>query len=433
MPSSRARAAAGLIDNPANLARQKAWIFVGTDDDVVRPAVVDTLSAYYANFMPAQNIVYRHDIETFHNQVVLEGDRRVQPCAYKNNAILRDAYVNDCDYDAAGELLQHIYGPLAPRNGGVLSGSFIAFNQNEFIAGARSAGMDDSGWAYVPASCAQGAQCRGHVAFHGCFQYAQYVDDAYVRNSGLNQWADSNRLIVLYPQTVSIALRNPNGCFDWWGYTSPDTYDTRNGVQIAPVKRMLDRLAAPRTAAGGGGAGEVHQLVFASNAADDGYVKARAGGGAAETGVFSSLATGRGSDGKFNRAVLSFDTSAIPAGATVVRAVLRVTHHWRFGHPWDDAAAGPITIDVARGVFGARASAEPADWGVSPTAAAVASIARFTGAGLSGPFSAAGLAALNQGSGAITQLRLQFSDKQSAPGYVRIADGALATLSVDYR
>lgn len=427
---TRERAANGLIDDPANLASQKAWIFVGTSDDIVRPSVVDTLPAYYRNFMPPENIVYRSHVPTFHNQVVLEGDSRVRPCNYKNNPFLHDPYVNDCDYDAAGELLQHIYGPLAPRSSGALGGSFLEYDQGEFVADPRSAGLDDTGWAYVPASCAAGARCRVHVAFHGCFQQAEYVGDAYVRNSGLNQWADTNGIIVLYPQTVP-SPGNPNGCFDWWGYTAKSTYDTRDGVQIAAVRRMIDRVAGATTPPPPVGANERQ---FASVATEDGYVKAGAGGGAAEVGIFSSLAIGRGTDRKLNRAVLSFDTSAIPAGATVTRAFLTIAHHWTYGRPWDSAGAGPMTIDVKSGVFGTSAATQTDDWGAPPTAAAAASVPPFAGGSQrSAEFNAAGLAAINKGSGARTQLRLQFSDGQRTPGYVRIREGAGATLTVEYR
>jgi hypothetical protein len=38
---------------------------------------------------------------------------------------------------------------------------------------------------------------------------------------------------------------NPNGCWDWWGYTGAP-YHTRNGAQMRAVKAMVDRLAQPR-------------------------------------------------------------------------------------------------------------------------------------------------------------------------------------------
>lgn len=69
---------------------------------------------------------------------------------------------------------------------------------------------------------------------------------------GLNEWAEANNIIVLYPQAVKTTL-NPQGCFDWyllvfilnnwgrWGYTGVD-YATYFGAQMATVKNMMDYL-----------------------------------------------------------------------------------------------------------------------------------------------------------------------------------------------
>jgi poly(3-hydroxybutyrate) depolymerase len=80
------------------------------------------------------------------------------------------------------------------------------------------------------------------------------VGPVFVRESGFNRWADGNRIIVLYPQTISrygfggwpmSFVLNPNGCWDWWGYTGP-VYHTRNGAQIRAIRAMLARLAGLR-------------------------------------------------------------------------------------------------------------------------------------------------------------------------------------------
>ena len=95
-----------------------------------------------------------------------------------------------------------------------------------------------------------------HVAFHGCRQSVEAIGERFVREAGFNRWADANGMIVLYPQTTrrngwsGAGLRwsfvfNPRGCWDWWGYTGPG-YATKAGPQIAAVKAMVDRLAAPR-------------------------------------------------------------------------------------------------------------------------------------------------------------------------------------------
>jgi len=43
----------------------------------------------------------------------------------------------------------------------------------------------------------------------------------YVKNTGYNQWADTNNIVVLYPQAFN-GNNNLNGCWDWWGYDDPN-------------------------------------------------------------------------------------------------------------------------------------------------------------------------------------------------------------------
>jgi poly(3-hydroxybutyrate) depolymerase len=121
--------------------------------------------------------------------------------------------------------------------------------------------MADEGYAYVPDACARGEPCRVHVAFHGCGQSAEQIGSAFYEHAGYNRWADLNRLIVLYPQTrpsqptplAPLLPLNPKACWDWWGYNdglkNRGRFATQAGLQIAAVRRMLDRLAGRRAGA----------------------------------------------------------------------------------------------------------------------------------------------------------------------------------------
>src|SRR5204863_5113959 len=130
----------------------------------------------------------------------------------------------------------------------ILSGAILAFDQSEFVPNQHpsAVGLADTGYLYVPAACQPklgAAACRVHVVFHGCRQYAGNVGDAVYRHAGYNEWADTNRIIVLYPQTRPSAIPiNPKGCFDWVGLTRTD-FASRTGDQISAFKAMLDRLA----------------------------------------------------------------------------------------------------------------------------------------------------------------------------------------------
>ena len=57
---------------------------------------------------------------------------------------------------------------------------------------------------------------------------------------------------MLYPQVEGIddgRTQNPEGCWDWWGYSCPDAdapdYYSQNAIQIRAIHAMLQRLGAP--------------------------------------------------------------------------------------------------------------------------------------------------------------------------------------------
>jgi poly(3-hydroxybutyrate) depolymerase len=231
------------IDPIAGLARQRVYLLSGTLD-AGRP-VMDALFDYEAAFVAPGNIVYDRDrpfAHTFPTDAAVLGDN---PCW-----AAVPPYISDCGFDAAGAILAHIYGPLRPRNDGALGGRMVRFDQTEFVAGAARHGLDATGWLYVPASCAAGARCRLHVVLHGCTQNQATIGRRFVDDTGYPRWADTNELLVLYPQTIadwvdhdppSGAGANIDACWDWVGYYGAD-FDQRSGVQLAAVKRMIDRL-----------------------------------------------------------------------------------------------------------------------------------------------------------------------------------------------
>lgn len=182
----------------------------------------------------------------------------------------------------------------------------------------------------------------------------------------------------------------------------------------------------------GGGTTPV-TLVFDNEDANDGYVKAASGGGSAAVGTLESsmgLAIGRGTDAKFNRALLSFDTSSIPDGATVTSAVLTVAYRSASGDPWANPAGNTLVIDVRNACFGA-CTIESGDFLAAATADAAASLVKFSsGTQNSSGFSSAGIAAISRTGR--TQLKLRFSNDQTATNYLWIDRGTTAKLSVQY-
>lgn len=226
-------AQAGRIDAPANLASSRAWLFTGTEDDTVTREVVDGLQAFYSRYNTSTIVV--RDKPAGHAMVTQDAGNACPATSAP--------YINDCDYDAAGELLKHLLGTLHAK-ASTESGRLLKFDQRPF--GSHNVSMDDEGYAYIPKVC-ESERCRVHVAFHGCRQGVDDVGERFVREAGYNRWADANRLIVLYPQAIKRywGIYNPRGCWDWWGYTGAQ-YHTKEGAQIRAVKAMLDRLSAPR-------------------------------------------------------------------------------------------------------------------------------------------------------------------------------------------
>jgi poly(3-hydroxybutyrate) depolymerase len=223
-------ASQGLIDPVANLQSSKVYMFSGTLDDVVKPGVMDALKTYYNSFVPAANVVYKKDIAAQHAMVT---DDYGNACSFKGAP-----YINDCNFDLAGAILQQLYGTLNPRNASALpSANFVQFNQSQFISGH---GMATTGWAYVPQACSSGSQCRVHVVLHGCKQNENDVQQQYVKNTGYNRWADTNNIVMLYPQT---SLAATNSCWDWWGYDSAN-YAKKSGPQMAAIKAMVDQVSS---------------------------------------------------------------------------------------------------------------------------------------------------------------------------------------------
>lgn len=238
----------GAIDPTAGLARQRYWLFSGTLDSVVPPAVMTDLQAYLRHYGDPRRIRYENRLRAEH---AMPTDGYGNDCGK-----LGEPYISNCRFDAAGELLQWIYeGSLRPAATGAAAGRMLEFDQRPFVSpgDAAGAGLADSGFVYIPSACEHGGQrggarrggqrCRLHIVFHGCRQNVASVGDRFIRHAGYNRWADANQLIVLYPQTTA-TRNNPKACWNWFDAERDDAaYATRNGRQIRAVKGMVDRIA----------------------------------------------------------------------------------------------------------------------------------------------------------------------------------------------
>lgn len=245
------------IDPKAGIAAQKIFLFVGNSDYTVGPNPVLALQTQYQNNgVPAAKLQLVRRANTAH---VFPTDFD----ATGNNACSSSAspYISNCGYDGAQAVLSMFYGTLNPRNNAPAAANYIEFDQTAFTT---NPGVAANGWVYVPSDCAAGASCRLHVALHGCQQTYATIGDRFLKNTGYTRWADTNRIVVLFPQArvdntsrataASGSLANPNGCWDWIGWYGSN-FAQRSGTQVAAIKAMVDRLAAGSTGGGGGGGG----------------------------------------------------------------------------------------------------------------------------------------------------------------------------------
>jgi len=228
-------AASGLIDPVSNIGGKPIYMFSGTRDTVVDQPVMDQLQSYYLNYTSSGNIVYNNTTAAQHAWI--------SPDAANDCTKLGAPFMNNCGFDAEQTFLTMFYGKLAARNA-TAQGSYVQFNQDAFCSGNCAAiSMDSTAWLYVPDNCA-GQTCKLVVALHGCGQGQQSIGNTFVQQAGINEWADNNNILVLYPQAITSSTpRNPEGCWDWWGYTGAD-YALKSAPQMTAIMAMVNRITA---------------------------------------------------------------------------------------------------------------------------------------------------------------------------------------------
>ena len=232
------------IDAKSGVASQKVYVFVGSSDTVVGPRPMQAVQAQYTANGVAQAALVQsaRTAHVFPTDFNATGDNRCN--------LSLSPYIANCGYDGAKAVLTQFYGTLQARNNAPAAAQYIEFSQAEFTS---NPGMAPTGWVYVPAACASGNRCRLHVVFHGCAQGYSMIGDKFVKNTGYTRWADTNDIIVLFPQAradytayatpANGTISNPNGCWDTLGFYGAD-YAQKSGAQLRAIKAMVDRLAA---------------------------------------------------------------------------------------------------------------------------------------------------------------------------------------------
>ena len=220
----------GAIDPIGGLAADNVYLYSGKKDETVRLAVVQTAKRFYKEVGVDEA-----------NTTLIEGDGGHALITAHGGGVacgISDTpYVSNCGYNQAQAILAWIYGPLADPSGEA-KGRFMVFDQQPFSEPGD--GFADEGMVYVPETCAKQPGCRVHIALHGCEQSREAIGDTFVKHSGFAEIADTNRIVVLFPQ-VKASTINPKGCWDWWGYTGLD-YLGKDAPQLKAIWAMVEQL-----------------------------------------------------------------------------------------------------------------------------------------------------------------------------------------------
>ncbi|KAL4439541.1 hypothetical protein ABPG74_003943 [Tetrahymena malaccensis] len=240
------------IDDVSNLKGAKSYIFAGLKDTVVLPLGGVHLQDQFTKLGVQLKTVY--DIPAEHAYIT---NNFGNVCDFKGSP-----YINNCNYNQAYESLNYLYGGKLKAGTKAIDSNLFEFNQQNYFSSFMTS-LYSSGYVYIPTNCAGGKKkCRLHINFHGCKQSVEILGTNYITMIGINDVAEANDIVVLYPQTSKnpIFPYNPEGCWDWWGYTewnsmlAPTGYYNFNsaglnflskeGLQIKSIWQMAQDLAS---------------------------------------------------------------------------------------------------------------------------------------------------------------------------------------------
>eukprot|EP00163_Fabomonas_tropica_P031652 TRINITY_DN760_c0_g3_i1.p1 TRINITY_DN760_c0_g3~~TRINITY_DN760_c0_g3_i1.p1 ORF type:complete len:355 (-),score=92.54 TRINITY_DN760_c0_g3_i1:113-1177(-) len=235
-------ASKGAIDSLDGLANTKVYLYSGSSDSVVVSDVVKKNADFYTRVSNDVEITHEYSIDSEHCLPTVDYGNQ---CGH-----LGTPFINKCGYDGPYKGLSAIIPGLKPK-ATANADNLIKIDMTKFFPnGQQPVGFSKTAWVYMPTACAGSSNatlCSIHISFHGCEQDFTQIGDAWYAKAGFNDIAESNNLVVLYPQSESSLLSNPKACFDWWGYSGgiipgSETYATKNGVQMATVASAVAYL-----------------------------------------------------------------------------------------------------------------------------------------------------------------------------------------------
>lgn len=230
---AKERALKGEIDDLSNLNNDRVAVFSSPKDLVIKQAGSDKLIEFYEAFVSKPSITKLTNPDAAHGFPTLN---------YGNQCSMAGTpWLLNCGDDLAGKVLTAIEPAsrtMAARGTQDLA-NLIYFDQTKLLP--SNSRMYSWGAAYIPKSCRTPAgECGLHVALHGCQMNPDFIQKQFVENAGYNEWAETNNIVVLYPQAAK-GIGNPYACWDWFGYSGAK-YTSKNGVQMQAVRTLMTAI-----------------------------------------------------------------------------------------------------------------------------------------------------------------------------------------------
>lgn len=230
--------AAGLLAPSASLQDDRVLVIHGRKDTTVNRKASDLLVEQYQRWLQPNNIEYVADKDFAHHMPTLSAGSECD--------VSQSPFIGNCNYDAAGEILSFIYpGLKTPKAADFEPDDAFKVDTIDLseLSDLSGTSISEDAFIFVPQSCKEGEVCRLHISFHGCQQSAEDVKRSYAELAGYNRWANENNIVVLYPQVEKSMFMplNPQGCWDWWGYTD-ENYANKKGPQINAVYNIIQAL-----------------------------------------------------------------------------------------------------------------------------------------------------------------------------------------------
>jgi len=233
----------GLIDNPENLANTSVLLFNGKNDWMVYTKGMKEAGKQLRMFMQPDRVVERFKTKAAHVWSLDHGKCKCGSCSGADSVCCD---YNNCHYDLSGESLGLFFNSVQPRVNASQQW-WLWIDQHKYLP-ARN----ESQWkqvrlkrwcpTYVPGSCRKDpGSCPVHIHYHGCIDNDATLRMQWINNLDLNEYAESNGIIVMYPQATGDYLTGV-GCWNWGHKGDDKLFDTKQSAQMRTVIAMLQDL-----------------------------------------------------------------------------------------------------------------------------------------------------------------------------------------------